>query len=213
MVNAYVNCCYRMTSYRQPTVYLFVSERSSVYLTGEARRRPPLFAYVWCQPSVRVEGLKLARDAGASRIPHCCLALRLDLDLHRAEISPQLEQTGGKEPGTSCNKRPRTNSTATNPDSDVSPRTRGSGSSGSASPGMDPLAELSEYERIRVEYQQSVQAQRAAAHMKKKGKLEVSAVLPPEVDAVVNAATRQFKCYRKPIAAFYENDRIGENII
>ena len=99
MVNAYVNCCYRMTSYRQPTVYLFVSERSSVYLTGEARRRPPLFAYVWCQPSVRVEGLKLARDAGASRIPHCCLALRLDLDLHRAEISPQLEQTGGKEPG------------------------------------------------------------------------------------------------------------------
>ena len=114
---------------------------------------------------------------------------------------------------TSCNKRPRTNSTATNPDSDVSPRTRGSGSSSSASPGMDPLAELSEYERIRVEYQQSVQAQRAAAHMKKKGKLEVSAVLPPEVDAVVNAATRQFKCYRKPIAAFYENDRIGENII
>lgn len=33
--------------------------------------------------------------------------------------------------------------------------------------------------------------------------------LGPEMDALINAANRPFKCYRAPVTAFYENDRRG----
>ncbi|KAJ3000921.1 hypothetical protein NUW54_g6708 [Trametes sanguinea] len=33
-----------------------------------------------------------------------------------------------------------------------------------------------------------------------------------EMDCLINAATRPFKCYRKPISAFYENDRLNAEV-
>ena len=72
------------------------------------------------------------------------------------------------------------------------------------------LEELSEYERLRVEYEQAVGAARATQEDRKKSaKAACIDNLAPELDHFVNAAMRSTKCYRKPIAAYYENDRIG----
>lgn len=47
--------------------------------------------------------------------------------------------------------------------------------------------------------------------VKKKGpkKAQDTGELAPELDALINAVTRPFRCYRTPITAFYGNDRIG----
>ncbi|KAI0685473.1 P-loop containing nucleoside triphosphate hydrolase protein [Cytidiella melzeri] len=41
---------------------------------------------------------------------------------------------------------------------------------------------------------------------------EPAVVIMPEMDNLINAATRPFQCYRVPVAAYYQNDRRGNNI-
>ncbi|OJT09442.1 hypothetical protein TRAPUB_13660 [Trametes pubescens] len=81
-------------------------------------------------------------------------------------------------------------------------------SAAESSDAVHNIAVMSECEKLRVEYKssQAAAAKAAAAAAKsksKKGDIELS----PELDNLVNAATRPFKCYRTPIQAYYENDR------
>ncbi len=72
------------------------------------------------------------------------------------------------------------------------------------------LEQLSEYERLRVEYKQVVRARQVAEVQKKRARTAaITESLAPELDHLVNAATRPTKCYRKPIMAYYENDRLS----
>ena len=74
---------------------------------------------------------------------------------------------------------------------------------------------LTVFEQLRVEY---VQSHRALEKKARRGKVaqgtgtsasDEDATLAPELDNFVNAAFRtSIQCYRKPITAFYENDRI-----
>lgn len=41
----------------------------------------------------------------------------------------------------------------------------------------------------------------------KKDNVDIS----PEIDNLINAATRPFNCYRKSIYAYYENDKISKS--
>ena len=75
---------------------------------------------------------------------------------------------------------------------------------------------LTEFEKLRVIYKQSEREQRRTAVASKKSKksnatAQAGAGLAPELDNLVNAATRGFQCYRKPIMAYYENDRLGKS--
>lgn len=74
---------------------------------------------------------------------------------------------------------------------------------------MATLPVLSECERLRIEYKTSEDAKSKKTPGKSK-KTEGSATLSPELDNMVNAGSRQHKCFRAPIFAFYENDRVGE---
>ena len=69
---------------------------------------------------------------------------------------------------------------------------------------------MSQYEELRIQFQ--VSAPKVAQSSRKAGKggskAEVS--IGPELDNIINAATRPFKCYRVPITAFYENDRTSK---
>lgn len=73
---------------------------------------------------------------------------------------------------------------------------------------------MSECEKLRIEYKssQAAAAKAAAAAAKSKSK-KGDGELSPELDNLVNAATRPFKCYRTPIQAYYENDRAGVLIL
>ncbi|KAI0669881.1 P-loop containing nucleoside triphosphate hydrolase protein [Trametes maxima] len=67
------------------------------------------------------------------------------------------------------------------------------------------MPELSQYEQLRIAYKTSW---REAETVPRKRVTE-SAVLSPELDNLVNVATRPFKCFRVPITAYYENDRVA----
>ncbi|EIW61392.1 P-loop containing nucleoside triphosphate hydrolase protein [Trametes versicolor FP-101664 SS1] len=72
----------------------------------------------------------------------------------------------------------------------------------------EPSGGLTEYESLRVSYSQLRHAPEEVGGGKKQKKAkEVGAVLSPELDSVINAGLRPTQCYRKPITAFYENDR------
>ncbi|KAF7792564.1 hypothetical protein EIP86_003605 [Pleurotus ostreatoroseus] len=66
---------------------------------------------------------------------------------------------------------------------------------------------LSVYESLRVDF--TTQARQKTITKKRKSSSEE---LSPEMDNLVNARWREFKCYRAPIMAFYENDRITSDI-
>ncbi|KAH9831739.1 P-loop containing nucleoside triphosphate hydrolase protein [Rhodofomes roseus] len=51
-----------------------------------------------------------------------------------------------------------------------------------------------------------------AAKRKHKQSVADASQLSPELDALVNAATRPFRCYRAPIMAYYRNDQIGKSV-
>ncbi len=74
-----------------------------------------------------------------------------------------------------------------------------------------PRAPLSKYEVLRVAFSkaaaESAQVNPSGSGSKKA--LNSTAELSPELDSVVNAGQREYKCYRAPIMAYYENDRIG----
>ncbi|KAI0635614.1 P-loop containing nucleoside triphosphate hydrolase protein [Trametes polyzona] len=83
---------------------------------------------------------------------------------------------------------------------------------GSAAHSGGPVLELTEYEHLQVSYAQSHAVQRVenggGKGGRKAGKDTTCQTLTPELDNLINAASRSIKCYRKPITAFYENDRI-----
>lgn len=72
--------------------------------------------------------------------------------------------------------------------------------------------ELSELEGLRVLYSASGRSTTVNTLGGKKAKKtntgDETSKISPEMDCLINAGTRAYKCYRKPIAAFYENDRI-----
>ncbi|CDO76692.1 hypothetical protein BN946_scf184975.g1 [Trametes cinnabarina] len=75
---------------------------------------------------------------------------------------------------------------------------------------------LTEYETLRVSYRTGHQKLEANAGGGKKARRAdddgSNVALDMEMDCLVNAATRVFRCYRKPITAFYENDRLSKAI-
>ncbi|KAI0332527.1 P-loop containing nucleoside triphosphate hydrolase protein [Cubamyces sp. BRFM 1775] len=78
-------------------------------------------------------------------------------------------------------------------------------------------ASLTEYESLRVTYRTSHSQEAPSAQKGRKGNVgdvrNASNVgnITDEVDCLINAATRPFRCYRKPITAFYENDRLNDD--
>ncbi|KAI0699968.1 P-loop containing nucleoside triphosphate hydrolase protein [Cytidiella melzeri] len=64
---------------------------------------------------------------------------------------------------------------------------------------------LSVYKSLRVEYYQSA-AGISAKHVTS-GKTSHHVGIVPEMDNLINASTRPFRCYRVPIMAFYQNNR------
>ncbi|KAH9886764.1 P-loop containing nucleoside triphosphate hydrolase protein [Cubamyces lactineus] len=78
---------------------------------------------------------------------------------------------------------------------------------GSSSQAARAVLQLSEYEQLRVFFK--TEAANAQSTKTKKVKVPVGGTeLPAELDSLVNAATRAFKCYCFPINAFYENDKV-----
>lgn len=72
---------------------------------------------------------------------------------------------------------------------------------------------LSELETLRVLYNSRAGQDGMEARSGKKSKksdMGDCTKIAPELDCFINAATRAFKCYRKPINAFYENDRLSK---
>ncbi|KAI0704919.1 hypothetical protein BC835DRAFT_1410257 [Cytidiella melzeri] len=65
--------------------------------------------------------------------------------------------------------------------------------------------DLSVYKTLRVEYGQS--AAGISAKQVTSGKTSHHVDIDPEMDNLINAPTRPFRCYRVPIMAFYQNDR------
>ena len=78
--------------------------------------------------------------------------------------------------------------------------------------GPSAGGELSKFEQLRVDFKVASSAPDPASQKKKKGKqAEKSEGMSVEMDNLVNAGTRPFKCHRAPITALYANDRFGES--
>ncbi|KAI0641185.1 P-loop containing nucleoside triphosphate hydrolase protein [Trametes meyenii] len=74
-------------------------------------------------------------------------------------------------------------------------------------------AALTEYEQLRVSYRQARPAclLKQASREKSRGQNKQLQELSAEMDNLVNASTRRFKCYRTPITAFYGNDALASD--
>ena len=80
--------------------------------------------------------------------------------------------------------------------------------------GALEATQFSEYEHLRIAYARTRKGQHSQCEGRRAKKTPgASDELAPELDSLVNAASRPFKCYRKPIIAFYENDTLGESLL
>lgn len=68
---------------------------------------------------------------------------------------------------------------------------------------------LSVHEALRIEYAQTEDKEKDTAHRNQTKSADGVPNIAPEMDNLINAATREFGCYRVPINAYYENDRRG----
>ncbi|KAI1784996.1 P-loop containing nucleoside triphosphate hydrolase protein [Ganoderma leucocontextum] len=75
----------------------------------------------------------------------------------------------------------------------------------SGEPSVD--GELSQFELLRVEFKVASGGSGTASHKKKGKQAEKSEGMGVEMDNLVNAGTRPFRCHRAPITALYANDR------
>lgn len=92
----------------------------------------------------------------------------------------------------------------------VSRRRVGSRADQTAPPSVRiTAAPMSKYEELRVEFKLSSPKANPSTKKHGKGGDKVD-VVGPELDNIINAASRPFKCYRAPITAFYENDRTSK---
>ncbi|PIL23292.1 transporter [Ganoderma sinense ZZ0214-1] len=121
----------------------------------------------------------------------------------------QPEGTGGSLPtGVASEIAPATTPVAQqafgSPDSPEAATTVGSGVTSVAQ-------DLSTFERLRVEFKvASAAAPGDGQSQKKKTKgAKQDEKMGVEMDNLVNAAMRPFKCYRAPVTAYYENDRFA----
>lgn len=77
---------------------------------------------------------------------------------------------------------------------------------------LDRGGDLSVCESLRVLFCQARLVIKSKGKWKgKRSADELEAPIAPELDNLINAASRSFKCYRKVIMAYYENDRIGKS--
>ncbi|KAI0632073.1 P-loop containing nucleoside triphosphate hydrolase protein [Trametes polyzona] len=88
--------------------------------------------------------------------------------------------------------------------------------SSSTPSAQSSAASLSEYESLRVLYAQAHRERDGAepnANCKgSKQKKDKELAVLVEMDSIINAGLRPTMCYRKPITAYYENDRIGPDM-
>ena len=76
--------------------------------------------------------------------------------------------------------------------------------------GVD--TDMSPFEQLRVEFKVASTARwfrRGQSQKKKRKGADTDEKMGMEMDNLVNAATRPFKCYRAPITVYYENDQFG----
>ncbi|KAI0688583.1 P-loop containing nucleoside triphosphate hydrolase protein [Cerioporus squamosus] len=149
------------------------------------------------------------REAAAERA-----AKRKEKDAKKAaeaEKNKRKRLEGAPEEGRS-KKRARRGNELT--DGGVAQHVRGSdGAQAAAGPSASDSTppgqgDLSAFEQLRVLYRQDSRKDQEERRGKSKKGTAATETLAPEVDSLVNAATRaHIKCYRKPITAYYENDR------
>ena len=78
--------------------------------------------------------------------------------------------------------------------------------------GASAGCELSKFEQLRVDFKTTSSGLDTGSQKKKKGKqAEWSEGMSVEMENLVNAGTRPFKCHHAPITALYVNDRFGES--
>lgn len=132
---------------------------------------------------------------------------RKETEVKKAVAAEQRKRKRAEDPGEEVESG-RASGSRLRPDQavDITAGTSENGPSGAVAAA--PV--MSEYEKLRVEFKSS-QAKAAKPGASKAKKVE-SGVLSPELDNVVNAATRSFRCYRIPVQAYYENDRAGKSI-
>lgn len=68
-------------------------------------------------------------------------------------------------------------------------------------------------ERLRVEYKLKAPRAKSGQDTIQNQPKKSDEDLDPELDSLINAEFREYKCYRIPVMSFYENDRIGTFII
>lgn len=67
--------------------------------------------------------------------------------------------------------------------------------------------DLSIFEQLRVEFERRTSSKVPPTQGKKR-KTDEDEEVSVEMDSLINASSRSFKCYRAPIQAFYKNDRV-----
>ena len=67
------------------------------------------------------------------------------------------------------------------------------------------------FEQLRVDFKIASGGVRVPRQKKKGKQVEKNEGISVEMDNLVNAGTRPFKCHRAPITALYANDRFGES--
>lgn len=72
--------------------------------------------------------------------------------------------------------------------------------------------ELSIFEQLRVGYAAAMPTDSQQRGRVKRTYDVQAQLVGPEIDALINASTREYQCYRVPIMAYYENDRRGQLI-
>ncbi len=79
---------------------------------------------------------------------------------------------------------------------------------------MSTPAAMSDFEALRVTFSQArkvlKQGHASGSGKSKKKAADMIEELDPELDNLINAATRIIQCYRKVITAYYDNDRVGK---
>ena len=74
-------------------------------------------------------------------------------------------------------------------------------------PAQSEVAQLSIFEDLRIRYTTESTAGALGSDSVKTLKPENTLQIGPEMDNLINAATRPFQCFRTPVTAYYENDR------
>ncbi|OJT02516.1 ATP-dependent DNA helicase Q-like 1 [Trametes pubescens] len=132
---------------------------------------------------------------------------RKETEVKKAVAAEQRKRKRAEDPGEEVESG-RASGSRLRPDQAVD-NTAGATDNGSSG-AVTAVPVMSECEKLRIEFKSSqAKAAKPGTSKAKKGE---SGMLSPELDNMVNAATRSFRCYRIPVQAYYENDRVGKSI-